>query len=202
MLELTRTLQNKSIVLASASPRRRELLGQIGLRFKVIPSTFEENLDKNLPAAQYAQETALHKARQVYKSLAGERVPDMVIGADTVVERDGIILEKPEDNLDAAATLRSLRGKTHQVHTGVAIIDSSADECSFTETTVVSFMDFSDQDIDEYIASGEPFGKAGSYGIQGKAAAFVKGVEGCYFNVVGFPLHRFLRELDQFISNA
>ena len=139
----------------------------------------------------------------MYASLltAGE-IPDMVIGADTVVERDGIILEKPEDKLDAASTLRSLRGKTHQVHTGVAIIASSAKECSFSETTVVSFMDFSDQDIDEYIASGEPFGKAGSYGIQGKAAVFVKQIEGCYFNVVGFPLHRFLKELDMFMSNA
>lgn len=132
---------------------------------------------------------------------AGE-IPDMVIGADTVVERDGIILEKPEDKLDAASTLRSLRGKPHQVHTGVAIIASSAKECSFSETTVVSFMDFSDQDIDEYIASGEPFGKAGSYGIQGKAAVFVKGIEGCYFNVVGFPLHRFLKELDMFMMSS
>lgn len=132
---------------------------------------------------------------------AGE-IPDMVIGADTVVERDGIILEKPVDKLDAASTLRSLRGKPHQVHTGVAIIASSAKECSFSETTVVSFMDFSDQDIDEYIASGEPFGKAGSYGIQGKAAVFVKGIEGCYFNVVGFPLHRFLKELDMFMMSS
>jgi septum formation protein len=139
----------------------------------------------------------------VFASLetAGE-IPDMVIGADTVVERDGIILEKPEDKLDAASTLRSLRGKPHQVHTGVAIIASSAKECSFSETTVVSFMDFSDQDIDEYIASGEPFGKAGSYGIQGKAAVFVKGIEGCYFNVVGFPLHRFLKELDMFMMSS
>jgi len=139
----------------------------------------------------------------VFASLetAGE-IPDMVIGADTVVERDGIILEKPEDKLDAASTLRILRGKPHQVHTGVAIIASSAKECSFSETTVVSFMDFSDQDIDEYIASGEPFGKAGSYGIQGKAAVFVKGIEGCYFNVVGFPLHRFLKELDMFMMSS
>ena len=88
------------------------------------------------------------------------------------------------------------------MHTGVAIIASSAKECSFSETTVVSFMDFSDQDIDEYIASGEPFGKAGSYGIQGKAAVFVKGIEGCYFNVVGFPLHRFLKELDMFMMSS
>jgi septum formation protein len=166
MLELLTRLQTQNIVLASASPRRRELLNQIGLQFKVIPSTFEENLDKQLYSApKYAALTALHKAQDVYSHLSssGQEIPYMVIGADTVVEHDGHILEKPDGEASARAMLRSLSGCTHQVHTGVAIILGSSEEqqLSFSETTTVSFMKFCDEDIDEYIASGEPFGKAG-----------------------------------------
>lgn len=185
MFELLRThLQAKSIVLASASPRRRELLSQIGVNFKVVPSTFEENLSKETPAEKYAELTALHKARQVYTSLcsdAPQDIPDIVIGADTVVEHQGVILEKPEDAAHAKEMLQSLSGSKHRVHTGVAIIQPDR-EVSFSETTTVCFMKFSDADIDEYIASGEPFGKAGAYGIQGKAAVFVESVQGCFYN--------------------
>ena len=184
MFELLRThLQTKSIVLASASPRRRELLSQIGVQFKVIPSTFEENLSKEKSAQQYAELTALHKARQVYSSLCldAQEIPDIVIGADTVVEHEGIILEKPDDAVHAKEMLQGLSGSKHRVHTGVAIIQSDR-EVSFCETTTVSFMKFSDADIDEYIASGEPFGKAGAYGIQGKAAVFVESIQGCFYN--------------------
>ena len=184
MFELLRThLQTKSIVLASASPRRRELLAQIGIQFKVIPSTFEENLSKEKSAQEYAELTALHKARQVYSSLCLETQdpPDIVIGADTVVEHQGLILEKPDNAAHAKEMLQGLSGSKHSVHTGVAIVQSDR-EISFCETTTVCFMNFSDADIDEYIASGEPFGKAGAYGIQGKAAVFVESIQGCFYN--------------------
>lgn len=185
MFELLSTqLKTKSIVLASASPRRRELLSQIGLSFRVVPSTFEENLSKEHSAQKYAELTALHKARQVYSSLCRdvpEEFPDIVIGADTVVEHQGVILEKPMDAAEAKEMLRGLSGSKHRVHTGVAIIQSDR-EVAFSETTTVSFMKFSERDIDEYISSGEPFGKAGSYGIQGKAAVFVESIDGCFYN--------------------
>lgn len=174
---------------------------------QVIPSTFEENLDKNaLDAASYARETAVHKAREVFEGLVScGSLPDLVIGADTVVEFDGTILEKPFDAAHAKSMLQALRGTKHNVHTGVAFVTSDErnigiHQHSFTETTRVSFCNFSDADIDTYIASKEPFGKAGSYGIQGLAGAFVIGIEGCYFNVVGFPINRFCKEVGDFMN--
>lgn len=197
MFELLRThLQTKSIVLASASPRRRELLAQIGIQFKVIPSTFEENLSKEKSAQEYAELTALHKARQVYSSLCldTQDPPDIVIGADTVVEHQGLILEKPDDAAHAKEMLQGLSGSRHRVHTGVAIVQSDR-EISFCETTTVCFMKFSDADIDEYIASGEPFGKAGAYGIQGKAAVFVESIQGCFYNGMWYISSSFVLDI-------
>eukprot|EP00890_Picochlorum_soloecismus_P005822 jgi/Picsp_1/6240/NSC_03594-R1_acetylserotonin o-methyltransferase-like len=201
MLDQIARLAGKNVILASASPRRSDLLQQVGLSFKVIPSKFEENLDKKMKnGSGYARETAACKARQVYEDLQaqGDR-PDLVIGADTVVEYDNLIIEKPLDDEDARRTLKILRGTRHAVHTGVALISllNSQDVKyhSFTETTWVQFNDFTDADIDLYIESGEPFGKAGSYGIQGKAAAFTERIDGCFYNIVGFPISRFCLEL-------
>lgn len=169
---------------------------------QVVPSTFAENLEKEDPAL-YARKTASCKSRQVFEHLlrSGD-VPDIVIAADTVVEHNGEILEKPEDEDDARRMLKDLRGSHHLVHSGVSVVCRNEHDvpfrevCSFTETTDVYFCMYSDEDIEEYVRSKEPFGKAGSYGIQTSAASFVKGIHGCYFNVVGFPIHRFLSELD------
>jgi septum formation protein len=168
---------------------------------QVVPSKFEENLDKKLKSgSEYARETAACKAKQVYEELLAQgQDPDLVIGADTVVEYDNLILEKPLDDEDARRTLKILRGTRHAVHTGVALISllnrKDVNYHSFTETTWVQFNDFTDADIEHYIESGEPFGKAGSYGIQGKAAAFTERIDGCFYNVVGFPISRFCSEL-------
>lgn len=171
------------------------------LVLQVVPSRFEENLDKKLKSgSEYARETAVCKAKQVFEDLLaqGDR-PDLVIGADTVVEYDNLIIEKPFDDEDARRTLKILRGTRHKVHTGVALISllnrEDAKYHSFTETTWVQFNEFTDADIDLYIESGEPFGKAGSYGIQGKAAAFTESIDGCFYNIVGFPISRFCLEL-------
>lgn len=190
-------LSQKHVVLASASPRRQQLLTQLGLPHKVIVSNFSEDLPKQgLTAATYAERTAEEKALDVARSLA-PKLADLIIGADTVVECEGNIMEKPEDDDDARRMLSMLSGKEHLVHTGVALVvpilertgESGLKAITFSETTKVAFGDLSPEQIDAYIATKEPFGKAGAYGIQGPAAAFVKRVEGCYFNVVGLPLY-------------
>ncbi|KAK9917263.1 hypothetical protein WJX75_002488 [Coccomyxa subellipsoidea] len=205
ILEHVHRLSNQRIVLASASPRRKEIFQNIGLRIKVVPSLFEENLDKSQfsSAAAYAQETALQKAREVSnRAWTPNNIPHLVIGADTVVELQGSILEKPKDAANAEAMLSSLIGQRHAVHTGVAIIipsvtgkDGELFTRSFTSTTSVEFDKVSLSEIRAYIDTGEPFGKAGAYGIQGPAGAWVKRIEGCYFNVMGFPLHDFAAEV-------
>ena len=188
------------VVLASASPRRRELLALTGLRegvhFEVSPSTFAEDLAKEdfASPAEYTLATATAKAREVAgRSLRGRGgAAHLVIGADTTVEHEGTVLEKPGDAADAAAMLRRLAGNTHRVHTGVCIFAGRDDApaAAFVETTVVRFADIDESDIAAYVESGEPMDKAGAYGIQGAAAQFVAGLDGDYFNVVGLPIHR------------
>ncbi|MEW5307407.1 MAG: hypothetical protein WDW38_008786 [Sanguina aurantia] len=212
-------LIQKKFVLASASPRRRELLTNIGVKFEVIPSSFDELLPhKDYPrAADYATATALQKALEVAKTHGSgtpshpSRPVDIVIGADTVVEHGGLILEKPADAADALSMLRRLSGGQHHVHTGVAVVLPQAIDPvtgvppyvrTFSCTTAVQFDTLSDEAIHAYIATGEPFGKAGSYGIQGPAGAFVKGIDGCYFNVMGFPLHEFTSQLASLIAGG
>ena len=228
-------------------------------------STFEEDLDKAAYSGpQYAEATAAAKARDVAEALQQEgRHAALVIGADTVVECGGEVLEKPADAADAARMLRALSGRRHSVHTGVALVVPAAAAVdgggggggggghvrSFVVTTAVDFDVLTPETIEAYIATGgwlasgrrssepllpgaqlllagssaaglgafpslpnlapapflpagEPFGKAGSYGIQGAAASFVVGLEGCYFSVVGFPLHRFSREVDALVAEG
>ncbi|KAK9815313.1 hypothetical protein WJX72_001514 [[Myrmecia] bisecta] len=207
LLEHLPHLANKRILLASASPRRAELLHQIGLKFEVRPSTFEETLRKDAfaTAALYAIETATHKALEVASaSMASGQPADLVIGADTIVEHDKLILEKPADAADAVRMLTRMSGQSHQVHTGVALVLPHASDPkhgkpplvrSFAVSTEVEFDQLTPDGIQAYVDSGEPFGKAGAYGIQGKAAVFVKRLSGDYFNVMGFPLHAFAAEV-------
>ena len=191
------------IILASSSPRRVEILNTLlGFQAAVIPSAFPEDLDKSkYTPADYVQENARCKALEVYgKTRAANGFPpSLVIGADTVVVLDGRILEKPADDDEAIAMLRSLSGREHEVLTGVALFYGDETEPRvqrFVETTTVRFAELSAEAIRAYVASGEPFDKAGAYGYQGRAAPFVTGITGCYWNVVGFPAHRFCASLD------
>ena len=172
------------LVLASASPRRRELMEKTGLEFSVCPAEDEINPPPTLPPAEYAVQSALYKAREVAKRHFAE---DIIIGADTVVYADDVIMGKPRDKQDAFRMLRALSGKSHKVCTGYAIIKGSREQtgCAVTK---VCFRAISDEEIESYISTGEPMDKAGAYGIQGKAALFVERIEGDYFNVVGLPL--------------
>uniref|UniRef100_A0A4W5JWZ8 Acetylserotonin O-methyltransferase-like n=1 Tax=Hucho hucho TaxID=62062 RepID=A0A4W5JWZ8_9TELE len=205
-------LTGKLVVLASASPRRLEILTNVGLRFEVVPSWFKETLDKRLfkTPHEYAVETAKQKALEVAKRMPFKhlKTPDIVIGADTVVTVDGLILEKPVDKQDAYRMLSRLSGKEHSVFTGVAIIlchekeDEEIDYqvIDFYEETKVKFADLSDDLLWEYINSGEPMDKAGGYGIQALGGMLVEYVHGDFLNVVGFPLNQFCKKLGLIFS--
>lgn len=174
------------LVLASASPRRHELLNSLGLPFEVIPSGVDENADPDLDPAAMAQRLARAKALSVTMQLPAGTV---VIGADTTVVLGGTPFGKPTDAADAARMLRLLRGKTHDVISGVAVTQAGTDRVvAGAVTTRVEMADYTDRQIAEYVASGEPLDKAGSYAIQGRGGALVAGIEGCYNNVVGLPL--------------
>ncbi len=185
------------LVLASASPRRRELLTQAGFVFSVHPAHIPEDPEPGENPIAYVTRLAREKAEAVYRELSGNtsgfgtdaahRRSMIVIGADTTVTLDGQILGKPEDAADAARMLRMLSGRTHRVITGVAMATSDRVEVA-AEVTAVRFLTLADDEIAAYVASGEPMDKAGAYAIQGYAAKWIPRIGGCYFNVVGLPL--------------
>lgn len=178
------------LILASSSPRRKELLEKLQLKFECIASNIEETFDENALPETIVQELAYQKAKDVHS-----RMPHAcVIGADTIVVLNGIIIGKPKDENDAFHTLKMLSGKTHDVLTGVAIIHPHQ-EIIFYERTNVTFWELSDEEIYSYIATGEPFDKAGSYGIQNLGSTLVKKINGDYFTVVGLPISRTARTL-------
>jgi septum formation protein len=175
------------LVLASASPRRQELLRNAGIAFIVEPTdVLEIAKPGELPSA-FAERMAREKTEAVFRA----RPSDFVLGADTIVVVDGTILGKPRDSADAARMLRLLSGRTHQVTTGVCLMGPEL-RTGFqdirSETTLVTMTKLSDKDIDAYIATGEPLDKAGAYGIQGMASRWIPRIEGDYFNVVGLPV--------------
>jgi len=186
-----------TVVLASASPRRLDLLRQIGIEPFVEPADVDETLDDGVDVAAAVAGLAAAKARAVAARHQGE--PVLVLGADTLVVLDGQPLGKPSDEPEARDMLRRLSGREHQVMTGVAIIDAATgNDVGGVETTIVRFRDLESDEIDAYVATGEPLDKAGAYGIQGGAAAFVAGLTGDHSNVVGLPLplvERLLGEL-------
>lgn len=180
----------KKIILASGSPRRRELLEQIGVKFEIHKAEGEEKIASSIPE-EAVKELSLQKAKEV----SGKYDGDVIIGADTVVAVDGQILGKPADRADAVRMLRLLQGKEHQVITGVTVIlKESGKTVNFAEVTKVHVFPMTEEQIEQYIETGEPMDKAGAYGIQGKFAVYVSGIEGDYNNVVGLPVGRLYQE--------
>ena len=195
------------IILASQSPRRKELLEQIGLEFEICPAKGEEIITKTIPE-EVVMELSKQKAEEVAAMVSsfGQQHKDittpsdiLVIGADTVVAYDGKILGKPVDEADAKRMLMMLSGNTHSVFTGVTLVlidkTGRAGELVFYEKTDVKMHTMTEKEIDRYIATGEPMDKAGSYGIQGKCAIYVEKIDGDYNNVVGLPITRIYQEL-------
>ena len=180
------------IVLASASPRRFELLSALGVSVEVVPSGYGEPDDPGASPCALAIRHAREKALDVRP-----RHPDrVVVAADTVVDVDGVALNKPRDHDEARAMLRRLSGREHQVHTAFALaLPGQAALVEEASTTLVRFYALPDDVIDEYVATGEPMDKAGAYGIQGRAAALVESIHGDFYTVMGFPLARFVRAL-------
>lgn len=191
------------LVLASASPRRRDLLAQAGYEFQVLPAEICEDVHPGEEPLTYVLRLAREKAEagaaspEIAELRRTQAEPPMILGADTtVVAPNGEILLKPEDDADAARMLRLLSGATHQVITGVALVANGITETA-AEVTDVTVLELSDDDIAAYIATGEPRGKAGAYAIQGKFGRWVPRIQGCYFNVVGLPLARVAGMIDR-----
>ncbi len=182
------------IILASASPRRREIMNQAGIRFEVMPSVGEEVITKTEPD-KVVCELSAQKATEILKKTEGAVV---VLGADTIVAHNGRILGKPVDAEDAKRMIGSYAGDTHEVFTGVTILVRNAEnevkQSSFAVRTGVKVRSMSEAEIDWYVATQEPLDKAGAYGIQGKFAPFIEGIDGDYYNVVGFPIAAVISE--------
>ena len=184
----------KRLILASTSPRRRDLLMQVGLNFEVVPSSVEEEHQDGLSPLEVARTLAREKASDVASRLSS----GIVIGADTIVVLEGEILGKPKDPEDAFQILRKLSGRSHDVITALALIDiDSGKMITGEEITRVFFKEMIDQEISAYISTGEPMDKAGAYGIQGRGILFVRRIEGCYTNVVGLPMMKLTEMLSE-----
>lgn len=183
-------MNNRRIVLASASPRRKELLRLIIDRFDVAPSNFDESPP---PEDITPEKYVLFSAREKCRDIAARLVDAIIIGADTAVSLDGRILGKPSDEDDAKRMLEMLSGKAHQVYTGLNVIRPGEDEpreLSGFEATDVRFRKLSDEIIERYVATGEPMDKAGAYAIQGEGSVLIEGIVGDFFNVVGLPIFK------------
>ena len=191
------------IILASASPRRRELLEQIGVSFETAPAKGEEIITKEIPK-EVVMELSMQKAVEIYERGKNDSLHQnkalLVIGADTIVSYGNRILGKPKDEADAFAPLTLLQGKQHEVYTGVTLLLKEAEKekkICFAEKTKVFMYPMTETEIRNYIKTGEPMDKAGSYGIQGKCAAFIEKIDGDYNNVVGLPIAKIYQKLLQ-----
>jgi len=186
------------IILASSSPRRIELLKQIGLDFEIIPANIKEEFEGNIEAGKYASEMSRQKAMTVAEKVKGKYNKDTyVLGADTIVVVDNIILGKPKDEDHAYRMLKLLENRWHEVITGLTLVNAETLKCiTETEITRVKVPAFSNGFLERYLTSEEPYDKAGSYGIQGAGSLMVERIEGCYFNVMGLPLYRLSKMLE------
>ncbi|RCX19863.1 septum formation protein [Fontibacillus phaseoli] len=188
----------RRIILASTSPRRRELVSSLHIPFEVMPSHADETTPEGWTPEKIVKELAKRKADAVYLTLEKSE-HGVIVGSDTIVVRDDVVLGKPKDTQEAASMLRSLQGRSHQVFTGVACVDSitGASRVDY-RMTVVTMKPLTEVQIEAYAASGEGLDKAGAYAIQGLGATIVSGIEGCYFNVVGLPLSLLAEMLTSF----
>jgi septum formation protein len=187
------------LILASASPRRAEILRNAGIRFEICSTDVDESRLDNESPSDYVRRLALAKAVSAAGKNPNLGADVLIIGADTVVVVDEAILGKPESSDDVKRMLRSISGRVHEVHTGLALLQNSGmQQRVVEEITRVHFAYLSDQEIADYLASGEPFDKAGAYAIQGLGGRYVSRIEGCYFNVMGLPLARLWTLLREF----
>ena len=198
-LSLESHLPQRTYYLASQSPRRKQLLQLIGLKFHVLPSQVDEEACTEPDPVRHVLQLSLAKARDVADRIEA----GLVVGADTIVVLDGEILGKPADSAEAVQMLQRLSGRTHEVYTGFAIVCRPEEE-SVTgyEVTRVHFRPLQDWEIHSYVASGSPMDKAGAYGIQDQSALFADRIEGCFYNVVGFPLTKFYLTLLNFYNEC
>ncbi len=180
----------KEIILASKSPRRRELMNMLKVKFKSVSSEIEEKIDMTLTFDEMVMDLAFQKALHVFKN----KQDAIVLGFDTIVVIDDMILGKPKDEEEAKHYLKILSGNTHIVYTGCTILTKEFSK-SFYSKAEVFFAKLTDEEIDEYIATGEPMDKAGAYGIQGYGSVFVEGIRGDYYAIMGFPVSRLYKEL-------
>ena len=194
-LKITEKLSGYDVILASASPRRKELLELISHNFRIIPS----DCDETLPGDIAPEDTAAYLSRLKCESIARVYENSIVIGCDTVVVCDEV-MGKPADAEDAKRMLKALSGRDHKVITGVTL-SYKGESLTFDEVTKVRFLPLDERDIDLYIKSGEPFDKAGAYGIQGLGSMLVERIDGDFFNVVGLPVSRLAEELDRFLES-
>lgn len=193
------------IILASQSPRRRELMQRAGYEFEVLPSQGEEVVTKTIPA-EVVEELSFQKAEEVAKRVAEENgsTPFVVIGADTIVAAEGKILGKPADQDQAYKMIEMIQGKAHQVYTGVTLMyfdeEQKIHTRTFHECTDVDVYPMTNSEIEHYVSTKEPYDKAGAYGIQGTFGVFIQGIRGDYNNVVGLPIARLYHELEDFLK--
>lgn len=183
----------KRYILASNSPRRKELLGQLGLSYEIVPSAIEETFDPDVPIEEAIVELAYRKALAVFQTHKDQ----IVLGFDTDVVIDGVVLGKPSDKEDAKRLLRLLAGRTHSVITGCAIL-SKAVSTSFFEKARVTFFPMTEEEIEAYASTNEPYDKAGAYAIQGYGARFVQSISGDFYTIMGLPVGRLYHELSRF----
>lgn len=197
-------LRNTHIVLASQSPRRRELLGRLGLTFDILPAQGEEQMIGETPD-EIVEELSRQKAEEVLGRVEAAAEEILVIGADTVVAVDGEILGKPHDREDARRMIRELQDRVHQVYTGVTLLrrhpDGTLQRRTFHEETHVDVYAMSDEEIEAYIDTPEPYDKAGAYGIQGGFSLYIRRIDGDYNNVVGLPAARVYHEIRKLMTD-
>ena len=175
------------LILASASPRRKELLANLGLNIKIKVSQVDETMEEDIPPAQQVEKLAERKAAAV----ASETAEGLVIGADTLVVLAGKPLGKPANRQEAVQMINELQGKSHEVLTGLAVVDAATGQSVVThQTTAVHFKPMTREQVERYVSTGEPYDKAGAYAVQGKASIFIESIQGCYFNVVGLPVSK------------
>ncbi|MFQ3549498.1 MAG: Maf family protein [Armatimonadota bacterium] len=185
----------QKIILASASPRRKELMQLITNSFEIIPSNFDESL---VPAELCPVEHVIYSSKMKALDISSRYKDSIVIGCDTIVTIDNTILGKPKDKEQAKEMLSMLSGNKHRVLTGICIAINNESEIDDYEATIVNFAELDENIIDRYIASNEPMDKAGAYAIQGKGSVLIKSIEGCFFNVVGLPIYKLSRMLEKY----